>query len=75
MFISFIFPVDKCYFQPGGVLQNKFTAFISTISMEMYLSHMVIFRIVEKLGLHQVIGNGWLQYFLTSLYRQFGDMA
>lgn len=48
-----------------GVLQNKFTAFISTISMEMYLSHMVIFRIVEKLGLHQVIGNGWLQYCLT----------
>lgn len=58
----------------GGVLQNKFTAFISTISMEIYLSHMVIFRIVEKLGLHQVIGNGWLQYFLTLLIVLFGTV-
>lgn len=58
----------------GGVLQNKFTAFISTISMEMYLSHMVIFRIVEKLGLHQVIGNGWLQYFLTLIIVLFGTV-
>ncbi|MBM6765062.1 acyltransferase [Faecalicoccus pleomorphus] len=58
----------------GGILQNKFTAFISTISMEVYLSHMVIFRIVERLGLHQVIGNGWLQYFLTLLIVLFGTV-
>lgn len=58
----------------GGVLQNKFTAYISTISMEIYLSHMVIFRIVEKLGLHQVIGNGWLQYFLTLIIVLFGTV-
>ncbi|WP_195222110.1 acyltransferase family protein [Faecalicoccus pleomorphus] len=58
----------------GGVLQNKFTAFISTISMEIYLSHMVIFRIVEKLGLQQVIGNGWLQYFLTLIIVIFGTV-
>lgn len=58
----------------GGVLQNKFTAFISTISMEIYLSHMVIFRIVEKLGLHQVIGNGWLQYCLTLIIVLFGTV-
>ena len=58
----------------GRVLQNKFTAFISTISMEMYLSHMVIFRIVEKLGLHQVIGNDWLQYCLTLIIVLFGTV-
>ncbi|MBM6677770.1 acyltransferase family protein [Faecalicoccus pleomorphus] len=61
-------------FNRGGVLQNKFTAFISTISMEMYLSHMVIFRIVEKLGLHQVIGNDWLQYCLTLIIVLFGTV-
>lgn len=33
--------------------------------MEIYLSHMVIFRVVEKLGIHKVIGNGWLQYIFT----------
>lgn len=26
---------------------------------------MVIFRIVEKLGLNQMIGNGWIQYMVT----------
>lgn len=33
--------------------------------MEIYLSHMVIFRIVEKLGLNRIIGNGWIQYSFT----------
>lgn len=58
----------------GGVLQNKFTTFISTISMEIYLSHMVIFWIVEELGLHQVIGNDWLQYCLTLIIVLFGTV-
>lgn len=49
----------------GKVLQNKAAHFLSGISMEIYLSHMVIFRVVEKLGLHQIIKNGWLQYFIT----------
>lgn len=49
----------------GGLLENRVTKFFSGISMEIYLSHMVIFRIVEKLGLHRAIGDGWLQYILT----------
>lgn len=49
----------------GGVLENRVTKFFSGISMEIYLSHMVIFRVVEKLGIHKVIGNGWLQYIFT----------
>ena len=47
------------------ILENKVTKFISGISMEIYLSHMVIFRAVEKLGLNKMIGNGWLQYAAT----------
>ncbi len=34
-----------------GVLNNPVTHFISGISMEIYLSHMVIFRVLEKLNL------------------------
>ena len=49
----------------GGVLQNRFTSFISSVSMEIYLSHMFIFRIIEKLKLNTVIGNGWIQYLFT----------
>lgn len=51
----------------GGVLENRVTKFFSGISMEIYLSHMVIFRVVEKLKLNRILGNGWLQYIVTSV--------
>lgn len=47
------------------LLENRITKFVSGISMEIYLSHMVIFRVVEKLSLNRVIGNGWIQYIFT----------
>lgn len=33
--------------------------------MEIYLSHMVLFRVIEQLGLNTQFGNGWLQYLIT----------
>ena len=42
--------------------------------MEIYLSHMVIFRVVEKLGLNQIIGNGWTQYIITVEIVLFGTI-
>lgn len=51
----------------GGVLENRVTKFFSGISMEIYLSHMVILRVVEKLKLNRILGNGWLQYIVTSV--------
>ena len=47
----------------GG--NSKLVSFISGISMEIYLSHMVVFRMVEKMGLNRMFGNGWFQYFIT----------
>lgn len=44
---------------------SRIVSFISGISMEIYLSHMVVFRLVEKIGLNRMFGNGWLQYFIT----------
>lgn len=41
-----------------GGLENRVTKFFSGISMEIYLSHMVIFRVVEKLKLNLILGNG-----------------
>lgn len=46
--------------------ESKIVSFISRISMEIYLSHMVVFRLVEKMGLNRMFGNGWLQYLITS---------
>lgn len=48
-----------------GGRYSKIVSFISGISMEIYLSHMVVFRLVEKMGLNILFGNGWLQYFIT----------
>lgn len=47
------------------LLENRITKFISGISMEVYLSHMVIFRVVEKLSLNRIVGSGWIQYIVT----------
>lgn len=49
----------------GGMLDNRITKFFGSISMEIYLSHMVIFRIIEKIGLNTAAGNGWIQYAVT----------
>lgn len=49
----------------GKVLQNRITKSISGISMEIYLSHMIIFRVAEKINLNTIIGDGWVQYVFT----------
>lgn len=49
----------------GGLLENRITKFISGISMEIYLSHMVIFRVIEKMHLNRSLGTGWMQYAVT----------
>ena len=51
----------------GGILENRVTKFFSGVSMEIYLSHMVIFRAIEKLKLNLILGNGWVQYVVTSV--------
>lgn len=42
------------------ILSNAFTKYISGISMEMYLSHMFVYRIVEKFHGLYVFGHGWI---------------
>ncbi len=58
--------------QRSYILENRAAKFISGISMEIYLSHMVIFRVVEKIGLNRLIGNGWIQYIATVVIVLFG---
>ncbi|MDO4265192.1 MAG: acyltransferase [Eubacteriales bacterium] len=66
--LAYAVAVSKnCDIDRGGVFENKFTKFISGISMEIYLCHMVMFRVVEKTGLNTMFGNGWMQYFITVL--------
>ena len=45
----------------------KVISFISDISMEFYLSHMVAFRAIEKFHLNTLWGNGWEQFLITTV--------
>ncbi len=56
------------------ILQNRFTAFLSGISMEIYLSHMIVFRILEKLKLTQLLRNNVLSYIVTAVITIFGTV-
>ena len=47
------------------VFSNQVTVFLSSISMEIYLSHMVIYRLLEKLHMTKLIGVWITSYFLT----------
>ena len=56
------------------VLSNPVASFLSKISLELYLSQMLIFHLVEKFpGLH-FAGNGWLGYIAASLLIIIGDV-
>ncbi len=45
-----------------GILLNPITKFLSNISLEIYLSHMVIFRLLEKIQITTLFGNGMVSY-------------
>ena len=49
------------------ILNNRVTGFLSGISMEIYLCHMVIFRIIEKVGLTHLFGAGVMSYIATCI--------
>lgn len=46
-------------------MHNKVTDFLSDISMEIYLCHMVMFRTVEKLHLEKVVSDANLLFLVT----------
>lgn len=50
-----------------GVLNNPFTNFLSGISMEVYLSHMVIYRVLEKLHMVHFFESELVSFVVMSL--------
>lgn len=57
------------------VLNNRFTRYISKISLEIYLCHMMAFRVVEKLHVETVTGNADLLYVVVSLMTLLGAIV
>lgn len=56
------------------ILSNKVMSFLSSISFEIYLSHMMIYRILGKIGFLYFFGNKWFGYVSTSLFTFFGSV-
>ena len=57
------------------VLNNRFTRYISKISLEIYLCHMMAFRVVEKVRLENIIGDRDLLYAVTFLMTLAGAIV
>lgn len=53
-----------CVLNRGEV--NSIVSFISNISMEIYLCHMVIYRLIEKLHLIHICSNALISYIFSS---------
>ncbi len=47
------------------ILSNRVTKFVSGISLEIYLSHMLIFRVLEKIGLLHLFPWAWFSYLFA----------
>ena len=50
----------------GGVLVNPVAKFLGSISFEIYLCHMVIYRMLEKIHLVHLFGDGIFAYVFTA---------
>lgn len=57
------------------ILDNRITSFISSVSMEIYLCHMFVFRVIEKLNLLSISRNGWIQYLVSLLFVLLGALV
>lgn len=51
----------------GWILVNPVAKFLGGISFEIYLCHMIIYRVLEKLHLVHLFGNGLLAYIFTAV--------
>lgn len=57
------------------ILNNKFTRFISGVSLEIYLCHMVIYRLFERLNLIYALGNSFFSYMIVSILTVIGAIV
>lgn len=72
LWVGVIFVFWIMYAMTGGIaikefklLDNKVASFLGGLSMEIYLCHMVMFRIVEKVHLEKYLHNAHLLYWVT----------
>lgn len=57
------------------ILQNKVISFIAKISMEIFLCHMFVYRVIERLKLLHITGNEYLNYIAVSAATVIGAVV
>ena len=57
------------------ILNNKWVTFISGISLEIYLCHMFVYRILEKMHVLYILGRGYLAYVSMVFVTLFGTIC
>lgn len=75
MVIIFSLYVIYAMGNPGRILVNPVTGFLSRISLEIYLCHMVVFRALEKIGLTQLFGENLWSYAVASVLTLAGTVT
>lgn len=68
LWLSYVVGVDS------KILSCKAMRYLGSISMEMYLAQMIIFRLVEKMKLLYVLGTGWLGFLMSTAMTVIGLM-
>ena len=58
-----------------GILLNRYIKFLSTISIEIYLGHMVCFRIIERIGLTRSFENDLVSFALATGLTVMGSVV
>lgn len=47
------------------LMNNKIIHYLGGISMEMYLAQMIVFRVIEKIGIIYILGYDWASFGVT----------
>lgn len=51
--------------EENRLLDNKMTHYLGALSFEIYLCHMLVYRVIEKMHLLHVFSNEYVNYFMT----------
>ncbi len=54
---------------------NPVSKFISGVSLEIYLAHMMVFRVIEKVGLTRIAGESVLSYVIVCILTTVGVLV
>ena len=57
-----------------ALFQNKIIKYFGSVSMEVYLCHMFVYRVIERLNLKNVLSNEILNYVLIAIVTIAGSV-